>query len=539
MTIAGTGLLSLFGYLLGVPAVAGRGGQTFEAYVALYVALFAVYLLAVVEVTRRPSADRVVVATILGFGLLFRLAVLPTPILLSSDPYRYLWDGRVQRSGINPYRHVPADEVLRPLRDPEIHPKINRPNRPTVYPPGAEAAFALVAAIAPDSMLGWRLFVLACEVATGALLIRLLGRMSVPPSAVLVYAWAPLAVLEGVQAGHVDFVMLPLLLLALGWRQTGRLPRAGIALGLAALVKLYPAVLLLAWWRRGDWKCPAACGAVMLAAYGLYLPGVGPGVVGFLPRYFSSAEDFNIGLRLFLTDAIGLVIGDRARHALGRFAVGLMQASGYLDPQVPLGQLLSPEEAASLRQALSMPSEEIGQVLLLQLGNEVIRAVAILVSFAVLTAVLILIGRAHGRGVLGIFRAGMAAVAAYLVLVPTAMHPWYAVWILPFLTVHRSAAWLWFTGAVPLSYLKYAWGPTGLPLWVRLLEFLPLYGLLVWEWRAGRAAAQSPGRAWDGDQASSPARAAGAGPAEGRPATPSGGEPARQPPTGPFDRRGR
>lgn len=489
LTLAGTGLLSLVGYLLGVPLVTGRGGQTFEAYVTLYLALFCVYLLAVVQVTRRPSDDRVVVAIILGFGLLFRLAVLPTPIFLSSDPYRYLWDGRVQRSGINPYRHAPADEALRPLRDPEIHPNINRPSQPTVYPPGAEIAFGLVAAVAPDSLLGWRLFVLACEVATGTLLLELLRRMRVPASAVLVYAWAPLAVFEGVQAGHVDFVMLPLLLLALAWRQTGRPLGAGLALGLAVLVKLYPAVLLLAWWRRGDWKFPVAWAAVILAGYGLYLPGVGPDVVGFLPRYFSSAEDFNIGLRLFLTDAIALALGDRGLQALGGWAIRVMQASGYLDARVPLDQLVSAEEAVALRQALSMPFEEIGQLLLLQLGHETIRALAMLALFAVLAAMLVWIGRRPAPGPVGLFRAGLAAVAAYLILVPTALHAWYAVWILPFLAVAPAAAWLWFTAMVPLSYLKYAWEPAGLPLWVRLLEFLPLYGLLVWEWRVPPAQA--------------------------------------------------
>jgi hypothetical protein len=88
----------------------------------------------------------------------------------------------------------------------------------------------------------------------------------------------------------------------------------------------------------------------------------------------------------------------------------------------------------------------------------------------------------------------MVAVAAYLVLAPTAMHPWYAVWILPFLTVRPSAAWLWFSGAVALSYLKYAWEPAAFPFWARAVEFLPLYGLLVWEWRTGRGALASAGR---------------------------------------------
>jgi hypothetical protein len=308
---------------------------------------------------------------------------------------------------------------------------VNRPAEPTVYPPGAELVFALAAALAPDSLLAWRLLVLAAEVATGVLLLGLLRRMDLPRSRVVVYAWAPLAVFEGAQAGHVDFVMLPLLLLALRWRQAGRLARAGAALGLAALVKLYPAALLLAWRRRGDRRLAAAFTAVVVLGYLAYLGGAGPRVTGFLPRYFGSAEDFNIGLRLGVEAALA--------------------------PLLP--------------------------------GNaEARRGLAMALLFAMLLAVLVRIGRRRGEGPVAVLRAGMTAVAAYLVLVPTAMHAWYAVWILPFLAVRPSPAWLYFTGAVSLSYLKYAWEPERLPAWVGLVEFVPFYALLLLEWRAARAA---------------------------------------------------
>ncbi len=427
----GLGLLSLLGYGFALRWITGPGYEPLVRYVALYVGLFVLYALAAWRVLRNRSGDRVTLGIILGFGLLFRLVVLPSPVVLSSDLYRYLWDGRVQRAGINPYRYPPAAPELAPLRDPTIHPEINRPTKRTVYPPGAQATFALVAAIAPNSILAWRLFLLGCEIASGILLLRLVRRMAVPPAAIVLYAWAPLAVFEGVQAGHLDFAMLPPLLLALAWRQEGRMARAGASLGIAVLLKLYPAVLLLAWRRRAEWRFPAACAAVVGAGYLPYFIGAGPKVVGFLPEYFGSAEDFNIGLRFFVTEGIGL-------------------------------------------------------------GGEVARGTAMLLLFGVLFVVLQKISRWRVEDAAGVFRAGMAAVAAYLVLVPTAMHPWYAVWILPFLTVRPSPAWLWFTGAVAFSYLNYPWRPTGSPLWVRALEFLPLYGLLAWEWWSGRTGVAAP-----------------------------------------------
>lgn len=430
--MVGLGLLSLGGYALDLHALFGTELRVLGIYVGLFAALFALYLLAVWVVLRPAANDPTLLALVLGFGLLFRLAVLPSPVVLSSDLFRYLWDGRVQWAGINPYRYPPAAPELAPLRDDRIFPNINRPTKRTVYPPGAQVTFAALAGIAPNSVVAWRVFLLGCEIATGALLLLFLGQMGQPLLAVILYAWAPLAVFEGVQAGHLDAAMLPPLLLAVRWRQQGRMARAGAALGVAVLIKLYPAVLVLAWWRRREWKFPTACAATVAAGYLSYLAGAGFGVLGFLPEYFGSAEDFNVGLRYFLTDAIGL-------------------------------------------------------------GSAAARAAAMLALGAALLVVLLRVQRARGEDARCVFQAGAAAVAAYLVLLPTAMHPWYALWMLPFLTIAPSAAWLWFTGAVTLSYLGYAWKPAPFPGWLRALEFWPLYGLLLWSATVRRGAGAGAG----------------------------------------------
>jgi hypothetical protein len=484
--LAGAGLLSLVGYAFGLPLVAGGGLQTHERYVVLYLILFVVYALAVLAVVRRPPFDRATVAIVVGFALLFRLVVLVSPVILSSDLYRYLWDGRVQRSGINPYRYPPAAEALAPLRDRDIYPHINRPTQVTVYPPGAEIVFALVTVVVPDSIVAWRLFVLGCEALTMVLLLRLLRRMAMPSSLVLIYGWSPLAVFESVQAGHVDFVMFPVLLLAFGSRQAGRMLRAGALLGIAVLIKLYPATLLLAWHRRADFRLPAAFAGVLTAGYMIYLIGVGPGVVGFLPRYFGTAEDFNIGLREFVTEVADWAIGETGQAALGRIAIDLLRQWRFVDPQVPPARLLSAEGEEDLPRILSAPTGDLTRAGEERFGREIVRALAMVVLFGTLALVLIRIGQRRQPGPRGVFRATMTAIGAYLTLVPTAMHAWYAAWIVPFLTMAPSTAWLWFTGAVSLSYLKYAWEPAGVPLWVPILEFGPLYGLLVWQWRRSR-----------------------------------------------------
>ena len=421
--IGGLGIVSLLGYGLGLPRLVADSAHPHLAYIGLFGSLFLVYLVATSVVLRRPD-DGVVLGLVLAFGLLFRMSVLVSPVVLSSDVYRYVWDGRVQRAGLSPYRYPPAATELAALRDEAIYPYINRPTKPTVYPPGSQALFALVARMAPDSLPAWRAFLLASDVVTVTLLLALLRRAGVTPAAAIVYAWSPLVVFEGVQAGHVDLAMIPLVLAALAWRQNGSSVRAGIALGGAALMKLYPVVLLAAWWRPRDWRFPAAVAATVALGYLPHVISVGLGALGFLPEYLGKAEDHNIGLRALVTYPVGL-------------------------------------------------SGELG------------RPVAMALLFGLMAVVLVWIGRAHGGEAGGMIHAGALAVAAYLLLVPTSMHPWYAMWIIPFLCFHRWPAWLYFTGGVTLSYMSYVVAPDPIPWWAWLAEYGPLYALLLWAgWRA-------------------------------------------------------
>jgi alpha-1,6-mannosyltransferase len=417
--LGGLGILSTLGYSVGISWVAHGGDRTLPRYIGLFAALFGLYLLALWALRRRPVADRALLGIVLGFAVAFRVAVLPSPVLLSSDVHRYLWDGRVQQAGISPYRYAPADDALVSLRDPAVYPNINRPDKRTVYPPGSQVLFALVAGVAPNSLLAWRLLLLGCEVATGLLLLRLLRVTGAPLEMVAVYAWSPLVVFEGVQAGHVDAALIPVVLVALLWRQAGSSLRAGVALGVATLMKLYPGVLLLTWWRRHDGRLPAAAGVTVALGYLPHVATVGLGALGFLPEYFGVAEDHNIGLRALLTYPLG-----------------------FADP--------------------------------------VVRGGAMVLLFALLGAVLVGIGRGgrSDQGA-GVVRATALAVGAYLVLVPTSMHPWYVLWMVPFLCVWPWSAWLYFSGAVTLSYVSFVVAPAPLPWWAWLGQYGPLYALLI------------------------------------------------------------
>jgi len=53
------------------------------------------------------------------------------------------------------------------------------------------------------------------------------------------------------------------------------------------------------------------------------------------------------------------------------------------------------------------------------------------------------------------------------------------VWIVPFLCLSPWPAWLYFTGAVSISYVSYVVKPAPIPWWAWLAEYGPFYVLLL------------------------------------------------------------
>src|ERR1700674_4046062 len=160
------------------------------------------------------SDQRWALIIILAGAVAMRLALLFVEPYLSSDLYRYIWDGRVQAAGINPYRYVPGAPELAQLRDPSIFPNINRADYAvTIYPPVAQALFFAVTRVS-EGVVAWKAALLLFEAGTVAAIIALLRRQDAPATRVAAYAWHPLPVWEIAGNGHVDAAMIALLLLA-------------------------------------------------------------------------------------------------------------------------------------------------------------------------------------------------------------------------------------------------------------------------------------------------------------------------------------
>ena len=228
--------------------------------------------------------QRDAVIVILAGALMMRLALLFVEPYLSTDIYRYIWDGRVQAAGINPYRFVPSAPEIAHLRDPAIYPNINRADYAvTIYPPAAQAIFLAVTRIG-ESVVAMKLGLLAFEAATVAALMALLHRLGSPPTRIAAYAWHPLPIWEIAGSGHVDVAMCALLMVGLLLFLHGRTLIAGVLVTLGALVKPTALLALPVFWRPWSWRLPLVVMLTALLAYVPYL-SVGSGVFGYLWGY--------------------------------------------------------------------------------------------------------------------------------------------------------------------------------------------------------------------------------------------------------------
>jgi alpha-1,6-mannosyltransferase len=345
--------LPLLAGLLLAGAAGGLAAQfdrDLRAFVIIALVQGAVWAVAAALVLRGRD-QQPVLALVLGTAVLLRLIALAAPVFLSDDINRYIWDGRVQAAGINPYRYVPADPELEPLRDPLIFPNINRNNyAPTIYPPIAQMLFLAANRFAETALAVKLMFVTIEAVGIGTLLflLRAAGR---PPEHILLYAWHPLPIWEIAGSGHVDAAMVTFATLALAAAISGRRLWSAVALAAATLVKFFPLVLAPALWRPaksnlGDWRWPAAFIAVIIAAYLPYI-GVGSRALGFLSGYVAE-ENLGSGsgfwllgmarrtIAIPLAAYLGLAVSIMAGLAIGALR-GRPEALSTVDWAMALG----------------------------------------------------------------------------------------------------------------------------------------------------------------------------------------------------------
>uniref|UniRef100_A0A7V3E6Z2 DUF2029 domain-containing protein n=1 Tax=Ignavibacterium album TaxID=591197 RepID=A0A7V3E6Z2_9BACT len=171
-------------------------------------------------------------------GIIFRIILIPTTPIASDDVYRYLWDGKVQANGINPYTYAPNDEALKHLHSELLPEKVNFPHLKTIYPPYSQWIFLLAYLIAGESVLGIKILLLISEIFTILLIYLTLKNFRLNEKYVLVYALSPLPILQFFIDAHVDGFGITLFALFFYFLSQNKLLYSYFALGLSITSKL-------------------------------------------------------------------------------------------------------------------------------------------------------------------------------------------------------------------------------------------------------------------------------------------------------------
>jgi hypothetical protein len=380
------------------------------------------YLLAMREFSSVASFPRRAIVICLAMAAAWHVLFLVQPPGSDDDVHRYVWDGRVQRLGYNPYLVFPNDPALAGLHTEETR-TLNNAYLPSPYPAGAQLFFRAVTAI-HESVFAFKVVFVICDWAIVFLLLDILRRSGQGEHWVLAYAWHPLLAIEVAGSGHIDIVGALLLLVsfaALGrrWRAV-----AAVTFALAVSVKFLPIVLLPLYWKR----VRVRDGVLGAFVFGLiYVPFVvsvhGRIPIGSLGTYFHSFR-FN--------DPV--------------FAV--------------LEQVMSPELAVGM-------AVLVGFLTAMWMRRSYTRSEG--TSPAVPRA-----GRAESSEMLPETFAWPMAAA---LLGAPVLYPWYLLWLLPFfLSRARSMLPLvvWTISIFPTYYvwhLRAAGRPWLLPGWITLLEY--------------------------------------------------------------------
>jgi hypothetical protein len=431
-----------------------RFTQWVAAYISLYISQLGIYLLACYTILRRssPSSRAVRLATIvivIAFTALFRFELVAQRPYLSSDVHRYIWDGRVQAAGINPYSYIPTAEELKPLRDDKIYPQINRADyAPTPYPPMAQVIYYAVYLAYPSSVTAFKIAMSLFDLLTMLAVMLVLRQLDLDPSRAIIFAWHPLLIFESAHSGHVEAPFVAFLALALLAWTYKRPALTGISVAFAAMVKFYPALLLPVFffstnrseveqpgqrspgaWIAAIWRSLSSKpNLILLAAFAAtvvlaYVPywNAGLGVFGSLPNEFREEGFIDKGGRYFL-----LVL---------------------------------------LRTLLPIPTVIFLAVAALALGWSGLWQMS-----------------KAKRDAMDAARGAVALIGLYL-MITTPRYSWYYAWILPFLCFVPGIAWLYLTGASVLLYLLWyiPFAYPDLPLWLGVSLYLPTIALLGWD----------------------------------------------------------
>jgi hypothetical protein len=383
---------------------------------------------------------------VIAIGIVLRVLMLFSTPMLENDFYRYLWDGAVTGNAVNPYKYSP-DQVMKGEDVPQeltelagesgdIIWNINHPHLRTIYPPVAQAFFALSYWVDSWSLNTWRIILIIMDLATLSLIFNALGILKLPSSFLIIYWWNPLLIKEIFNSGHLDILIYPFVLSALILASQSKYVRSTFSLIIAIGIKLWPVFILPLIIRPVLSKPKQLFSLIALAAVTL-------GVI-FIPMYMAGLD-----------------------NSSGLIAYGQNNDSAF--------KLLT----------------YVSKFFLEVLGFETLHK-SYMTRFIVmaLTGIWILyITFSNKYKNTDLFTKSLFIVAFAFLISPT-QFPWYYTWLLPLLAINPRFSLLLLTALLPMYYLRFYFRPRDqFDLFVNVIvwiEFIPVWALILWEWRKGK-----------------------------------------------------
>ena len=394
----------------------------------IFFVAFGIYLVALRIVNGGNSVGFEKISLIIFFGIVFRTTLLLSGPVFSFDLYRYFWDGKIGANGVNPYLSPPDAPELSSLRDANWE-LINHKDLKSGYPPVMQFFLEFLYA-SSHSVLAYKLSFFLFDIGTILTIFFILRQLGIDDKYQMVYAWAPLPIIEISQTGHNDSMMVFLMMMSFLLLLRERPTLSSLVMGMAVGAKLFPVFFVPVLFRR--WGKTGTL-VFFLVVAGMYLPFAG------------------IGLRMFS----GML-----------YNVNTTFFNGSVFPTL----------AAALASTNSVANPGF--------------TAQIVVYFIYATFLLWAVLRSFRREVDSTQLMRMCfLLGGTVLLLNRAFFPWYATWILPFVVFYASRSWLLLSGSIFLSYLKYSAFPPPpyegvdpvTALVIDLMQYLPFYALFAYE----------------------------------------------------------
>ena len=382
------------------------------------------------------------VTFLVAIAIIFRLIFLTAIPNLSQDFYRFIWDGRMMLKGLNPYLHLPEtfiNQGYAPINQAtELYSGMGALNGShyTNYPPINQLKFFIAALFNNSSIIGsiiaLRLQIILADIGIIYFGKKILEKLKLPVHNIFLYALNPFIIIELTGNLHFESVMLFFLVWSLYLILQKKWSLAALIFSLSVAVKLIP-LLFLPLFYQWFTKDEKRKGILNFLSFGAIIIGIN--MLLFLPFLSSDLLDkylSSVGLwfQKFEFNASLYYIA----RALGTLFRGYNEIAiiGKTTPVIVVIFLL----IITLFRKNKSP-------------QQLITALLIGISFYYFTT--------------------------------TTMHPWYltTLVILSVFTNYRFPI-VW-SVVIVLSYQAYANIPWKENLWLIALEYLVVYGFLLWE----------------------------------------------------------